>query len=150
MICSTTYLMDCYVGLYEWPVEGLMIAGIWGALYLQRIYVCWPHASETGSSRMDCFLILLSYLVLGRGCGRCLNLSGLRGFLSWSFSSSTTSVDGNWSLTFYVCCCSTCSRSAETSIFLFHFFLFCLPLSPLILMSSVMEVWLSENDYNNR
>ena len=103
MIVSTTYLIAASVGLYECPVDGLTIAGTFDALYLLSTSLPSLHASSTGSSKIDCFLILLLYLVLGREAGLFLNLSGSRGFLILSFSSSTMRVDANVSLTFSVC-----------------------------------------------
>lgn len=140
MIVSTTCLIPSLLGLYEWPDDGLIIDGTYGALYLELTSFYYAQTSSMGSSRRDCFFSLLSYLGLGSGVPLDLNLSGSRGFLILSVSSSTTSVDANWDLIFSVCCYEIFSINPETSIFLFHFFLFCFPFKPLILMRSVMLV----------
>ena len=147
MILSTTFTKLYWDGLYECPDVGAMTDGISGFLYFERTSVYAPQASSTGSSKIDCFLILLSYLGFGNGTPLDLNLLGSRGFLTLSPYSSTYKGEANCSLTFWVCCYSICYNKPDTSTFLIHFFLFCFPLSPLTLMSSAM-IKTTTIDYN--
>jgi hypothetical protein len=48
MIVSTIFLRSYYDGLYEWPVDGLIMAGTSGFLYFDLTYLSAVQASSMG------------------------------------------------------------------------------------------------------
>ena len=138
MTRSISFSMSPSRGLQECPVSGAITEGISEGLYLCLLLSGASQTSQTDFKPRS-RVILLLYTFFGRGIDVCLNLLGSRGARVLSLSSDTTSGTLNFYLISASWSWARASSNPEMSMFLAHFFLFCLPFKPFTFTSQAIS-----------